>query len=101
MLYACLLAMLSLTRGVLQQFADRPRLVSQAARHRRRSPIQRFMLRGEVVPREEKRLLRYVVLWALAVSIGQPSEARRVHPNREVHRLDMRRANPLPFPVDN
>ena len=50
-------------RCIFQQPADRPSFVRKTSRHRRRPPLQGFMLPAEVVPREENRLHRYVVLW--------------------------------------
>ena len=80
----------------LNQFADRPYLVRQPARHRWRLSLQRFVLAAEVVPREENRLHGDVVLVALAVGIGQPREPAQLFiRTREVEPLDMRRAYPV------
>ena len=56
-------------RRALNQFLDCPNAIRQPARHRGRLLLKRLMLAAEVVPSEENRLHRNVVLGALAVGV--------------------------------
>ena len=47
------------------------------------------MIPAEIVPCEEDILHGYMMLEALAVGVGQPSEPTVVHANREVEPLDV------------
>ena len=59
-------------------------MVGQSACHRWRLSAKRFVLPGEIVPRDEQRGHGRMVTPAFAVSIGQPRVAPAVHPNRQV-----------------
>jgi hypothetical protein len=52
------------------QLFDRPNTVAGSAGHRCRLALQRLMLTGEIIPRQEERLHSRVVTQALAVAVG-------------------------------
>jgi hypothetical protein len=47
------------------------------------------VLAPEIIPRHEQGLHNLVMLWALAMAIGQAGETAQAHAEREVEPLDM------------
>jgi hypothetical protein len=82
---------------ILNQFLNCPHTLTQSAGHRWRLTLQRLMLPPKIIPRYEQSLHGLVVAQALAVAVGQSSEAPQAHAEREIESLNMRRAYPVVF----
>ncbi len=81
------LAMMSL-HSRSQQFLNGPDVVSDSGLHCRRDP-ERLMHSTKVIPRHEHGHGRFEVDQLLRESVGQPREAAKLHPQREVRALDV------------
>src|SRR6266540_3793566 len=77
-----------------QQLANRPDVIGEVGFHCRRH-AQGLMHAAEVIPRHEQRHGRFQVLQFFREAVGQPGKPPKVHPNREIRALNMRRGDPL------
>ena len=73
-----------------EQFADRPDVVRQSLRHRRRD-AKRLMDAAEIEMRDEQSDRCKMLINSLAEPIRQPREAARRHAERQVFPLSITR----------